>query len=136
MKSLVFALFVVIAGCAVIWLSRARAASPEARYIVTFSYDGLSVGTPDGKTESVAWKALTKVVVRTTDDGPWQSDVFWTFYAGADEPALVYPGGATGDTALLPAMHARLPGFNSEEVIKAMGSTSNALFTVWDITRK
>jgi len=59
MKSLVFALFVVIAGCAVIWLSRARAASPEAKYIVTSSDDDISVRTPDGKTDSVAWKALT-----------------------------------------------------------------------------
>jgi len=75
-------------------------------------------------------------VIRTTDGGPWQSDVFWTYYAGADEPALVYPGGATGDSALVPAMHARLSGFNSEEVIEAMGSMSNALFTVWDSEMK
>jgi len=136
MKPLVFALAVIVAACAVIWLSRARAASSEADYVVTFSDTGITVRAPDGKTRSVAWKVLTKVVIRTTDEGPWQADVFWNFYTGAAEPALVFPGGATGDSALLSEMHHRLPGFDSEEVIKAMGSTSNAVFTVWDIARK
>jgi hypothetical protein len=44
--------------------------------------------------------------------------------------ACVVPGGATGEQEMLAAF-ARLPDFDHSQVIKAMGSTRNAIFVCW-----
>ncbi|GAC1629612.1 MAG: hypothetical protein NVS9B10_21020 [Nevskia sp.] len=83
----------------------------------------------------MAWKDLTKVGIRTTDEGPWQPDVFWGLHAGKEEPAVVFPGGATGEQEIIKAFNARLPAFNDKELIRAMGSTSNSFFLLWEAPR-
>lgn len=131
MKILLVILALILLAGVTAWLRSARAASAESAFTVTFSDSEITVTAPDGERKSVAWNALTKVGIRTTDDGPMQADVFWGLHAGAGEPAIVFPGGATGETALLEALQRRLPGFRNEELIQAMGSTSNAYFTLW-----
>ena len=96
-----------------------------------FDTDAITVVGPDGETQSVRWRDLTKVGIRTTDDGPWNPDVFWGLHAGEEKAALVFPGGATGEQEVVAAMQAQLTGFDDQQVIKAMGSTSNAYFLIW-----
>jgi hypothetical protein len=105
--------------------------SPESRYVVAFDERAVKLATPQGDEVAVAWSQLTRVKIRTTDEGPFLPDVFWNLYAGEDTPALVFPGGATGQGELLAEMQRRLPGFDNEQVIVAMGSAENAVFVVW-----
>lgn len=104
---------------------------PESLIRVEFDDAKISVTYPEG-TRSVAWNSLTKVAIRTTGDGPAEPDLFWGFHAGTETPSVVFPGGATGEQELLKALQTRLPGFSNEQVLKAMGSTSDAVFVVWE----
>lgn len=88
------------------------------------------VERPDGRTERVAWDELQAFIVETTDEGPGAPDVFWILL-GSAESGCVIPQGATGDKALLERLQA-LPGFNNQEFIRAMGSTSNQRFLCWE----
>lgn len=98
---------------------------------VTHDDEAISVTFPDGHTRSVNWNVLTKIVIRTTDEGPAVDDVFWDLYVG-DDLELTYPQHADSDRRLLNAMQERLRGFDNEVVIGAMGSTGNANFTAWE----
>ncbi len=105
---------------------------PESLRHATCGDAGVSVERPDGQTQSVQWGELTKITIRTTDDGPINPDVFWEFYAGGDSPAVVYPGGATGEQECLSELQFRLKGFSDQELIRAMGSTQDATFLLWE----
>ena len=98
---------------------------------VAFTDSAITATYGNGETRSVAWAALSRVGITTTDDGPVAEDVFWGLHAG-DEVKVIYPGGAVGAQGLLEAMQSRLPGFDNEALVRAMGSTSHAFFVVWD----
>lgn len=98
---------------------------------VSFDDAGITVAYPGEAPRSIAWDALTMVGIRTTDGGPFVEDVFWGLHGAHGAPALVYPGGADGAGELLPAMQRRLPGFDSRQVVDAMGSAGDAFFLVW-----
>jgi hypothetical protein len=85
---------------------------------------------PDGVQESVRWGDLVEVGIVTTDEGPYSEDVFFLLLTSAREAGCVVPQGAEGAEALLGHLQ-RLPGFDNEAVIKAMGCTSNARFVCW-----
>jgi hypothetical protein len=84
---------------------------------------------PDGVQESIRWDDLAEVGIITTDKGPWSEDVFWVLIASDGKSGCAVPQGAEGSDTLLKALQ-KLHGFDSEAVIKAMGSTSDARF-VW-----
>ena len=104
----------------------------ESLFTVEFDDTAISVTSPNAEKRSLAWSQLTKVGIRTTDEGPMQADVFLGLHRDSETPAVVFPGGATGESEIIAAMQARLPGFSNEELIKAMGSTSNAHFVIWE----
>ena len=85
---------------------------------------------PDGVQESVRWDDLVEVGILTTDEGPWSEDVFWVLMASDRKSGCAVPQCAEGADKLLEALQ-KLPGFDNEAVIKAMGSTSNAKFVCW-----
>jgi hypothetical protein len=85
---------------------------------------------PDGVQESLRWEDLVEVGIITTDEGPWSEDVFWVLMASDRKSSCAIPQGAEGADKLLEALQ-KLPGFDNEAVIKAMGSTSNAKFVCW-----
>ena len=85
---------------------------------------------PDGTQESVRWDDLVEVGIVTTDAGPWLEDVFWLLSASDGKTGCAVPQEAEGADKLLEALQ-KLPGFDNETVIKAMGSTSNARFVCW-----
>jgi hypothetical protein len=100
---------------------------------VEFDEVRITVTHPQGEQGSAEWAGLTKIAIRTTDDGPWDMDVFWGFHEnGSNAASTVFPGGATGERALMEELSKRLPGASYDQIIKAMGSTSNAYFVVWD----
>jgi len=115
------------------WAFR-RSLVPESLFRVSVTDREIVATDPAGEERRVAWSGLTRVEIRTTDKGPWEPDVFLVFYAHSVTPSLVLPQGATGDDRLLEALGTRLPGFRSDVVIKAMGSTSGRVFVVWDAT--
>lgn len=105
---------------------------PESEFVVQFDADAIARVSPNGETQSVLWGDLTRVEIRTTEEGPLLPDVFWCLYTDSDSVPLVFPGGSTGEQEVLAEMQSRLPGFDDKEFINAMGSTSNATFLVWE----
>lgn len=116
--------------------STASAASrdPVGAVTVAFTDTTITAKYGNGETRSVAWASLTKIGITTTDEGPFVQDVFWGLHSG-EEVAVAYPQDANGGQELLRAMQERLTDFDNRSVIEAMGSTSNAKFTVWENVR-
>jgi hypothetical protein len=85
---------------------------------------------PDGIEEKIRWDALCEVGILTTDEGPMQEDVFFLLIASDGKSGCVVPQGAEGCDHLVERLQ-KLPGFDNEAVIKAMGSTSDAKFICW-----
>jgi len=102
---------------------------------VKVSFDGATITAQygNGERRSIAWGDLVKVGITTTDEGPMVDDVFWGLYS-SDRVEVVYPSEAIGAQDLLGAMQTRLDGFDNEAVIRAMGSTANERFVVWQST--
>ena len=83
----------------------------------------------NGEVEVVAWPELARVLIRTTDTGPFADDVFWLLER-RDGSVLVVPSEAAGADRLLERLQ-ELPGFDNEAVIRASTSVENALFPCW-----
>ena len=131
----------MIVGTALLLLSAAYVSfrpnktrlQPESLWIVEFDDVGVTVKHPQGELQAAKWNEITKVAIRTTDEGPWDIDLFWGLHTkGTPDPAAVFPGGASGEEAFMKELEARLVGVRSDQIIKAMGSTSNAYFVVWE----
>jgi hypothetical protein len=104
---------------------------PEAQIVVTFDEHGVLARYPNGEARSIQWQELTMVGITTTDEGPFAPDVFWGLHGPDGKTMVVYPGGTTGEAALLEELQRRLPDFDNEELIKAMGTATNARFLLW-----
>jgi hypothetical protein len=79
----------------------------------------------------IPWKSVKQIQILTTDEGPWNEDVWWLFHlVGADEPVAI-PQGAQGNEKVFDILESHFSGSDMEAVIKAMGSTSNAKFDIW-----
>lgn len=113
------------------WRSRRKPLMPESLYRVSVSDTELVCTFPDGAVQRLAWKELTQVAIRTTSEGPWAPDLFWGFHGADGEPAVVVPGGASGEDALMKALEVHLEGIDYEALIAAQSSTSDAFFVVW-----
>jgi hypothetical protein len=80
--------------------------------------------------EAVAWADLVWVRVYTTGAGPAVEDVFFAL-GGADGKGCLVAHDLAVRSNLLAVLQERLPGFDNDQVLRAMGSTSDAYFTVW-----
>jgi hypothetical protein len=103
---------------------------PQSLMIVSFDDDEIRT-VYRKEVQRIAWSAIDRIVIRTTDLGPFAPDVFWALHSGMEPPVILY-GGATGEPELLAEFQRRLPGFRNDELIKAMSSTSNREFVVWE----
>jgi len=108
--------------------AREEARWPERKIIISLGPEVISATYPNGTVESASIQSLNTVEVHTDDSGPWGADV-WFIFASASGDCR-FPQGATGEKEALDFMFA-LPGFDNEQFIKAMGSTSNAVFPCW-----
>lgn len=118
-----------------LWFGRRRARAPlmpESLFRVVFDADAIRVVSPTGETSTATWNDLIRIDIRTTDDGPWAPDVFWGLHTSTSDTPIVYPGGSTGDNELLQEFSLRLADFRSDQVMSAMGSTTNNHFLVWE----
>jgi hypothetical protein len=84
----------------------------------------------NGHRESVRLDDLSEVVIITTDEGPFTEDVFFVLIGRNEKSGCAVPQSAEGCDKLLELLQ-KLPGFDNESVIKAMGSTSNGRFLCW-----
>ncbi|MBD3654739.1 hypothetical protein [Kangiella sp.] len=107
---------------------RKKSALFEAEVTVTDKDGTITVAYPDGTIQTILWDKMESIEVHTNDSGPWGADVWWVLRA--TDCFCSYPQGATGEDALIPKYQA-LPGFDNEELIKAMGCTSNREFICW-----
>ena len=110
--------------------------TPESAFVVGFTKTTITVTPPSGTQRSIAWKEITQVAVRTTDEGAQKPDVFWELHGTDDAGTIVFPSGATGENAFLKAMQARLKGFDNRRLADAMGSTTNQTFVLWEAAPK
>lgn len=123
------ALTVFLAG--INWLTDKVQANAQAAS-VTFNGDGISCEGPGERSQRIGWAGLDRVLIQTTDAGPFVPDVFWIFLAKDEhrDPVII-PGEAQGLSDLLSELQSRLTGFDNEVVIAAMGSTDCQVFQVW-----
>lgn len=104
---------------------------PASPFALAVDDDGVSLRRLDAPSGTVAWSDILGVDLFTTDEGPWAEDVYWVIHRRQGGEPLIIPGGTEGVDALLAAVETRLPGFDMEAVIRAMGSTVNARFPLW-----
>jgi hypothetical protein len=121
---------VTVAYTFVPWLKRAQI-ERELKRAGTLTIDDWGVTRVAGRLrEAVAWADLIWVRVYTTSAGPAVEDVYFAL-GGADGKGCLVAHDLAVRSKLLDVLQARLPGFDNEQVIRAMGSTSDAYFTVW-----
>ena len=105
-----------------------RLSKPEYE---TVQVDDAGVLRVDGELkEQIDWSAVEEILIITTDQGPYQEDVFFALGGPKGKGCLV-PHEAAVRTKLLEELQSRFPGLDDGMVIKAMGSTSNNTFLVW-----
>jgi hypothetical protein len=73
---------------------------------------------------------VAKVMVETWDTGPFATDICWLLADAEDHILFVLPTGALDGKALLARIGKR-PGFDKVALRRAMKSTRNERFTVW-----
>ncbi len=115
------------------WLYRRGAlGGPSAPFTIEHDETSIIVTDNFGHRHAIRWDDLEKVAIRTADDGPSGADVFWGLQTRSSDNVLVFPEGAAGERELVDAMARRLPGFDDDQVMQAMGTTANGLFVVWE----
>ena len=107
-----------------------RRSKPRTRESVTFTDDTVRRVRADGVEEIIRWADLYEVGMLTTDEGPFQEDVFFLLVASDGKSGCAVPQSSDGCDRLLERLQ-QLPGFDNEALIKAMGSSSNAKFVCW-----
>jgi len=81
---------------------------------------------------SLAFGDLAAVVIETNNAGPWGDDVIWHLLGRAEGSCLSIPQIAEDFPLLLERLQ-RLPGFDNEQVIAAMGSAALNAFLCWEV---
>jgi hypothetical protein len=96
------------------------------------SFDSIEIrySVPRKGIERLPWDSLARVLVITTDEGPFAEDMFWVLVPRAGK-GLVIANGAQGTSSLMGEMASRLVGFDHHAVVKSAGSTTNAIFEIW-----
>jgi hypothetical protein len=107
---------------------KAKMKKPEDHFKVTITDEGVVVEHPKRKTEQIKWANITSIRIMTTDQGPFQPDV-WLALLGSDSGCLI-PQGAKGYEEVYNIV-SKYDRFDFENVIKAMSSSDNQEFLVW-----
>lgn len=97
---------------------------------VTCDSDIIKYSRPKHEDILIPFKQVTQISIVTTDWGPFEEDVFFTFCISERTEEELIPQGAKGTDALL-SLISRLERYDDSKVIEAMGCTSNARFICW-----
>lgn len=112
------------------WLARCYPDLPLHRVVaLEVDADEIRFRRMSGSRGTVRWDDVRRVLIRTTDEGPFIEDVY--FVLETAEEVLVVPQPAAGCDALLGRLQ-ELPRFDNEAVIEAMACTDNREFLCWD----
>jgi len=111
----------------ILGLVKKREAEPFGRVEIT---DVQVVYHGPKKEERIAWSELIEIGIVTTDEGPFQEDVYFLLLGPDREHGCAIPQGATGTQKLVERLQA-LPGFENDALIRAMGCTDNNRFLCW-----
>lgn len=103
---------------------------PEAKWRVSLAAGSLHVSDAEGGVRGIALSAIGAVVIETNDSGPWGADFWWLLYNREGDLACAFPQGATGEADAVAHLET-MPGYDREEMGRAIRSTHNARFTVW-----
>lgn len=95
---------------------------------ITLNNDELFIIYKNGKKEKHLFEDLCKVTIITTDQGPFEDDVFWLMLF---KSIIMIPQGCHGEDKLLEVLQ-NFPGFDNEQVIEAMSCSENRSFLVWE----
>lgn len=80
--------------------------------------------------EAIAWADVAWVRIYTTSNGPGADDVFFALGAGDGKGCLVSNALAV-PARLMTALQQHFPGLDNTALVQAMGSTTDAVFTLW-----
>ena len=99
--------------------------------IVTCTPEGFTVSQGlHGERLSYHFDDILKIIVRTTAEGPFADDIFYEILTTAG--AVVLPSQAQGVQRLVDEHLLKLPGFDYEAFIRAMGSTDDQTFVCFE----
>ena len=87
------------------------------------------IGPPD-VARAMRRSDLSAVMVETHMTGERVTDVWWLLYGRSGEPALRAPQGSSGEKELVDWLMS-LPGFDIDEMARAMQFRGNETFQVW-----
>jgi len=102
---------------------------PQLTYHYTVNEKELVRMALDGSLSKFSWTDLAAVRIVTTDQGPFMEDVFFVLETKQGQ-CIVIDHSASLASGLTDQL-AKLPCYNFQAVIEAMGSTDNASFLVW-----
>ena len=98
-------------------------------YTVTTDKKGVTCEHPKRAKESIAWDDVDQVSFLTTNQGPFEEDV-WLLLKHNNGGGCSVPMGAEGYDALYDII-SKFEDFDFNAVIQAMSSTQNNEFVCW-----
>ena len=92
---------------------------------------GAFFGYPNEPKQQLTWARVTKIEIVTSNEGPWSEDLWWAiFQEGEEEPTLL-PNCTKNITAIFNVLETEFSEVSMKNIQKAIGSTSNAHFLIW-----
>ncbi len=105
---------------------------PGAAFRVGADHQQIAVEHAGALAQVVSFSELTGVAIETNKSGPIGIDCWWLLFGPGDKLLAAFPQGAEGDKAAVDRLM-KLPGFDLEAMIAAMGSVETDVFPVWRI---
>ena len=105
--------------------------SEKSTPVLTIGENKMKISYPSGEFDEIAILDITKIEIVTTDDGPWNEDLWWVFSSKNREEPLCVPQLSLGNERIFNLLESRFTSVDMRAIQKAMGSTSNAKFEVW-----
>ena len=113
-------------------LDKLPSPSSSCPWSVEVTQTDLVVSDGEGSGGSIPLAEIEKVEIATDSSGPWGYDVVYLIFGDDhDQPRVVYVMEAQGADAMLEWLEGQ-KGYRDEEVIRAMGSTTEARFIVYE----
>lgn len=102
----------------------------SASWAIEADDERIGVVDPRGDAKVISFARLSRVVIETTDNGPFGDDVWWLLLGPDQKVAVRFPQSAEGEQAAVEQL-LKLPGFDFDAMISAMGSSDQGFFPVW-----
>lgn len=102
----------------------------EEGWSVEADDERIAVIDPAGTFAAIRQSDLSRIIIETNDSGPFAEDVWWLLLGADERVAVRFPQSAEGEHDAVETL-LKLPGFDYEMMIAAMGSTDHGFFPVW-----